>query len=141
MKIYTENDVMSIAAGIFPAASVPVARSLTKDLGYEAKAVDALIHKINETWGLHIKRPDDDELTLNDIIEMMNHEIGVDDVIIRDFITEICEAEPDKDAIIFDGKHYTYRQIMDNVNSLAAGLMKLGAGKSKRVALILSNRI
>lgn len=141
MKIYTENDVMSIAAGIFPAASVPVARSLTKDLGYEAEAVDALIHKINETWGLHIKRPDDDELTLNDIIEMMNHEIGVDDVIIRDFITEICEAEPDKDAIIFDGKHYTYRQIMDNVNSLAAGLMKLGAGKSKRVALILSNRI
>ena len=52
-----------------------------------------------------LERPGDDELTLNDIIELMNHEIGVDDVIIRDFITEICEAEPDKDAIIFDGNY------------------------------------
>ena len=68
MKIYTENDVRSVAAGIFPAASVPFTRNLTKELGYEVEAVDALISKINETYGLHIERPADDELTLNDII-------------------------------------------------------------------------
>lgn len=141
MKIYTEKDIQNIVAGVFSKAYIPFTRTLTKELGYEEEAVDTLIRKINETYNLHINRFENKDITLNKIIELMNREVGLDDVIIREFIKEICEANPDKDAIIFDGKHYTYRQIMVAVNNLSAGLIKLGITKSKRVALILSNRI
>ena len=129
MKIYTEKDIQNIVAGVFSKAYIPFTRTLTKELGYEEEAVDTLIRKINETYNLHINRFENKDITLNKIIELMNREIGLDDVIIREFIKEICEANPDKDAIIFDGKHYTYRQIMVAVNNLSAGLIKLGITK------------
>lgn len=141
MKIYTENDVRNIVSEVFSADSVPFSISLTEALGYKCRDIDSLINKINETYSLDINKPGNYDLTVNDIIELMNREIGVDKVVIRDFIAEICKAEPEKDAIIFDGEHYTYRQISEAVNSLSAGLMNLGVRKSTRVALIMTNRI
>lgn len=141
MKMYTEKDIKDIVSDVFSKDYIPFTRTITEELGYKKETVDNLVKEINQRYDLHINKFEYQDITLNDIIELMNKEAGVDDVIIRDFIKEICEANPDKDAIIFDGEHYTYRQIMSMVNSLSTGLIKLNITKSKRVALILSNRI
>ena len=46
---------------------------------------------------------------------------------------------PDKNALIFEGKSYTYRQLDEDVNRLANGLKSLGIEKGDRVALFLPN--
>lgn len=46
---------------------------------------------------------------------------------------------PDKPAVIFEGRTYTYRQLDDDVNRLANGLQALGVERGDRVALFLPN--
>jgi len=50
--------------------------------------------------------------------------------------TAIC---PDRAAIIFEGKRYTFSQLNERVNRLANGLSKLGVKKGDRVALLQVN--
>ena len=46
---------------------------------------------------------------------------------------------PDKPALVFEGKTYSYRQLDEAVNRLANGLQTLGVEKGDRVALFLPN--
>jgi len=50
--------------------------------------------------------------------------------------TAIC---PDKVAIVFEGKRYTFSQLNERVNRLANGLSSLGVNKGDRVALLQVN--
>ncbi|MFC2001403.1 class I adenylate-forming enzyme family protein [Chloroflexota bacterium] len=50
--------------------------------------------------------------------------------------TAIC---PDKVAIVFEGKRYTFSQLNERVNRLANGLSELGVSKGDRVALLQVN--
>ncbi|MFC2067025.1 class I adenylate-forming enzyme family protein [Chloroflexota bacterium] len=50
--------------------------------------------------------------------------------------TAIC---PDKTAIVFEGKRYTFSQLNERVNRLANALSNLGARKGDRVALLQVN--
>lgn len=46
---------------------------------------------------------------------------------------------PDKVAIVFEGKRFTYREFNDRVNSLANGLLDKGVKKGDKVAILLRN--
>jgi acyl-CoA synthetase (AMP-forming)/AMP-acid ligase II len=50
--------------------------------------------------------------------------------------TAIC---PDKTAIVFEDKRYTFSQLNERVNRLANGLLKLGIKKGDRVAFLQVN--
>ncbi|MFC1983268.1 class I adenylate-forming enzyme family protein [Chloroflexota bacterium] len=50
--------------------------------------------------------------------------------------TSIC---PDKVAIVFEGKRFTFSQLNERANRLANGLAKLGVSKGDRVALLVVN--
>ena len=50
--------------------------------------------------------------------------------------TLIC---PDKGAIIFEGKEYTFSQLNERVNRLANALLKLGVQKNDRIAMMQVN--
>ncbi|MCK4274351.1 MAG: long-chain-fatty-acid--CoA ligase [Dehalococcoidales bacterium] len=50
--------------------------------------------------------------------------------------TAIC---PDKAAIVFEDKRYTFSQLTERVNRLANGLLELGVKKGDRVSLIQVN--
>ncbi len=50
--------------------------------------------------------------------------------------TAIC---PDRTAIIFEGKRYTFSQLNDRVNRLANALSNLGVNKGDRVAILQVN--
>lgn len=50
--------------------------------------------------------------------------------------TAIC---PDKTAIVFEDKRYTFSQLSERVNRLANGLLKLGVKKGDRVAFLQVN--
>ena len=50
--------------------------------------------------------------------------------------TAIC---PDKDAIVFEGKRYTFSQLNDRVNRLSNALSNLGVQKGDRVAMLQVN--
>ena len=50
--------------------------------------------------------------------------------------TAIC---PDKTAIVFEDKRYTFSQLNERVNRLANGLLKLGIRKGDRVAFLQVN--
>ena len=47
--------------------------------------------------------------------------------------TAIC---PDKTAIVFEDKRYTFSQLNERVNRLTNGLLKLGIKKGDRVAFL-----
>lgn len=42
---------------------------------------------------------------------------------------EVCAAQPDKVAIVFEGEEITYRVLQERVNQLSQGLISLGVGK------------
>jgi acyl-CoA synthetase (AMP-forming)/AMP-acid ligase II len=56
-----------------------------------------------------------------------------------DFINIATAICPDKPAIVFEGKRYTFSQLNERVNRLANGLLKLGIQKGERVAFIQVN--
>jgi len=56
-----------------------------------------------------------------------------------DFLTISTAICPDKEAIIFEGKRYTYSQLNERVNRLGSALIKLGVKKGDRVAMMQVN--
>ncbi|HEY98525.1 MAG TPA: long-chain-fatty-acid--CoA ligase [Dehalococcoidia bacterium] len=56
-----------------------------------------------------------------------------------DFLNIASAICPDKMAVVFEDKRYTFSQLNERVNRLANGLMKLGVKKGERVALIQVN--
>ena len=53
-----------------------------------------------------------------------------------DFLNIASAICPDKNAIVFEGKRYTFGDLNERVNRLANGLIKLGIKKGARVAFI-----
>ena len=49
------------------------------------------------------------------------------------------EKFPDKEAIVYEDRRITYRELNDRVNGLAKGLLDLGIGKGDIVAILLYN--
>lgn len=138
MKIYTENDVLCMAREATGCEQVLVTKTFMSQ-NISEETVQQLIERINEKFDLKIQGSCVE--SLNSIIEKMNAEIGVNDKIIRDFIIEICQENKGHDAIIFDGKHYTYETLLEITENLAKGLTKLNITKGKKLALVMSNRI
>lgn len=58
-----------------------------------------------------------------------------------ELLDEICDRQPDKEAIIFKDKRYTYRMFQEEANRLAKSLLKLGLEKGDRVAMLFNNRL
>jgi acyl-CoA synthetase (AMP-forming)/AMP-acid ligase II len=56
-----------------------------------------------------------------------------------DFLNIASAICPDKLAIVFEDKRYTFSQLNERVNRLANGLMKLGVQKGDRVSFIQVN--
>ncbi len=56
-----------------------------------------------------------------------------------DFLSIATSICPDKAAIVFEKKRYTFSQLSERVNRLANGLAKLGVKKGDRVALMQVN--
>ncbi len=56
-----------------------------------------------------------------------------------EFLTIATAICPDKEAIVFEGKRYTFSQLNERVNRLGNALAKLGVKKGDRVALIQVN--
>lgn len=56
-----------------------------------------------------------------------------------DFLTIATAICPDKTAIVFEDKRYTFTELTDRVNHLANGLLELGIQKGDRVALLAVN--
>ena len=56
-----------------------------------------------------------------------------------DFLNIAAAICPDKNAIVFEDKRYTFSQLNERVNRLANGLMKLGAKKGAVIAFLQVN--
>ncbi len=56
-----------------------------------------------------------------------------------DFLSISAAICPERDAIIFEGKRYTFSQLSERVNRLANALLNLGVTKGDRVAMIQVN--
>ena len=56
-----------------------------------------------------------------------------------DFLSIATSICPDRAAIVFEGKRYTFSQLTDRVNRLANAFLKLGVQKGDRVALLQVN--
>ena len=54
-------------------------------------------------------------------------------------LTIACAIVPDRTAIVFEGKRFTYQELQDRVNRLANALSDLGVGRGDRVAAIQVN--
>lgn len=54
-------------------------------------------------------------------------------------LEQACRLFPDKTALLFEEKQYTYRQLDEKSNRIANGLAGLGIGKGERIALFLPN--
>ena len=50
-----------------------------------------------------------------------------------------AREHPEKEAIIFEDRRITYRDLNKRVNALAKGLLDLGLGKGDIVAILLYN--
>jgi len=56
-----------------------------------------------------------------------------------DFLSIATAICPDKAAIVFEDKRYTFSQLSERVNRLANGLLKLGVSKGDRVSFLQVN--
>ncbi len=56
-----------------------------------------------------------------------------------EFLTIASAICPDKEAIVFEGKRYTFSQLSERVTRLGNALLKLGVKKGDRVALMQVN--
>ncbi|MBU4301497.1 MAG: acyl--CoA ligase [Actinobacteria bacterium] len=51
-----------------------------------------------------------------------------------------AERDPDKEAIVFKGRRISYGEYLENVNRVAANMVKLGVKRGDKVALYIGNR-
>ena len=55
------------------------------------------------------------------------------------FLGRSASIYPDKTAVVYEDKRYTYQEFYNRVNRLASALVKAGAGKGDKVAFICPN--
>ncbi|MDP2728796.1 MAG: AMP-binding protein, partial [Dehalococcoidia bacterium] len=60
-------------------------------------------------------------------------------VLLGEILDRNVRRHPNKTALVFEGKHYTFAQLHDRVNRLANGLLDMGARKGDRVAVLAQN--
>ncbi|MBO0690023.1 MAG: AMP-binding protein [Candidatus Dormibacteraeota bacterium] len=58
-----------------------------------------------------------------------------------DLLDEIVARHPDREALVFESRRLTYRQLVEEAARVARGLHGLGVRPGDRVAAILSNRL
>ncbi len=56
-----------------------------------------------------------------------------------EFLTIACAIVPDRTAIVFEGRRFTYQELQERVNRLANALADLGVGRGDRVATMQVN--
>lgn len=66
-------------------------------------------------------------------------EVDIPDISVPELLTRTAQAHPQRHAIVFLGRHLTYRDLQSSVDRLAAGLAGLGVKKGDRVAVVLPN--
>jgi long-chain acyl-CoA synthetase len=62
-------------------------------------------------------------------------------VLVHEFLEESAERFPDKPALICDGRRLTYRQIEQDANRVANGLLDAGVQRGDRVVVWLPNSV
>ena len=65
--------------------------------------------------------------------------INYPDVPLYQFLIDSAKEYPDRDAVAFMGKHFTYRKLLQYTYQFANALKKLGVKKGDRVAIMLPN--
>lgn len=55
------------------------------------------------------------------------------------FLSRSESIYPDKTAVVYEDKRYTYREFFNRVNRLASALVKIGVGKDDKVAFVCPN--
>ena len=138
MNIITENEIFAVLNEICNKKAAPVSLPLVKRGDITQEQYNELIAKLNIKYNCNI---DGNDLPINDIAEKINETTGINDYTVASFIEEICSANYDADAIIFDSVHYSYRKLTEMYKNIAANLYQKGLRKGDRMALILSNRI
>lgn len=58
---------------------------------------------------------------------------------VASYLENSMHAHPDKVALIFDDIQWTYRELNDEVNRIANGLVEMGVEKGDRITLFLGN--
>lgn len=58
---------------------------------------------------------------------------------LRDMINRNVERYPDKTAVVFEGKRYTFREVNERINRLIQGLDRLGVKKGDGVGILAYN--
>jgi fatty-acyl-CoA synthase len=58
---------------------------------------------------------------------------------IGDMLDETVEKYPDREALCFQGRGETYRELQQNVNKLAKGLIRIGIQQGDKVAIWMPN--
>ncbi len=56
-----------------------------------------------------------------------------------EFLTIACAIVPDRTAMVFDGRRFSYEELQERVNRLANALSDLGVGRGDRVAIMQVN--
>ena len=56
---------------------------------------------------------------------------------LTDLVTQQAERTPDATAVVYEGRHFTYREINESANRLAHWLIGQGIGTEDRVAVLL----
>jgi len=62
-------------------------------------------------------------------------------MLVTDFLDKNARIYPNKVAIVFEGRRYTYAELARRVNSLANSLERLGLNKGDRVSVLDSNSL
>lgn len=55
------------------------------------------------------------------------------------YLKEVADQYPERTALIFIGDQITYREMMENINRMAAAFTAMGLSKGDRIALMLPN--
>lgn len=58
---------------------------------------------------------------------------------VTEFLTITAAIVPDREAIVFEGKRFTFADLQERANRLASALASLGVGKGDRIATIQVN--
>ena len=66
-------------------------------------------------------------------------DVDIPDISVAELLARTAEAHATRDAVVFLGRHLTYRDLATSVDRLAAGLAGIGVKKGDRVAVVLPN--
>ena len=70
----------------------------------------------------------------------MSVEVGISkQLVLGEMLARWARKNPDKEALVFKDKRFTYSQFNERVNRLAHGLLKLGIARGDKVAVIFMN--